>query len=115
MPYSLDLRERVVAAVENGMKKTQACKLFNIGRQTLYNWLELKKEQGRLTHKDGCQKGHSHAIKDLDAFRNYVDQHLDFTQEEMAQHYSVCKKTIGRAIKKIGYTRKKKSNLFRKK
>ena len=59
------------------------------------------------TFKNGYQKGHSHAIKDLETFPDYVEQYLDFTQDEMTQHYQVCKKTIRRAIKKIVYTRKK--------
>ena len=109
MTYSLDLRERAVAAVQRGMQKTSVCKLFNIGRQTLYSWLDLEKEQGHLAAKTGFQKGHSHGIKDLDKFREFVDLHPDYTQEEIAQHYSVGSSTIGRAMVKIGYSRKKRA------
>lgn len=109
MTYSLDLRERAVAAVQRGMQKTSVCKLFNICRQTLYSWLDLEKEQGHLAAKTGFQKGHSHGIKDLDKFREFVDLHPDYTQEEIAQHYSVGSSTIGRAMVKIGYSRKKRA------
>lgn len=109
MPYSLDLRGCAVAAVHRGMPKTKVCKLFNICRQTLYSWLDLEKEQGHLAAKTGFQKGHSHGIKDLDAFREFVDLHPDYTQAEMAEHYSVGSSTIGRAMVKIGYSRKKRT------
>ena len=109
MPYSLDLRKRAVAAVHSGMKKTKVCELFNICRQTLYSWLSLEKAQGHLAPQTGFQKGHSHGIKDLDKFREFVDLHPDYTQEEMAEHYAVGSSTIGRAMEKIGYSRKKRA------
>jgi transposase len=111
MPYSLDLRERAVAAVHSGIQKTKVCELFNICRQTLYSWLALEKEQGHLSPQTGFQKGHSHGIKDLDKFREFVDLHADYTQEEMAEHYAVGSSTIGRAMEKIGYSRKKRVKL----
>lgn len=111
MPYSLDLRKRVVASVHNGMKKAHVCKLFNICKYTLYSWLALEEREGHLNPQTGFQKGHSHGIKDLEAFRDYVDLHPDYTQEEMAKHYGVGSSTIGRAMKKIGYTRKKRVKL----
>ncbi|MCS7225552.1 MAG: transposase, partial [Gloeomargarita sp. SKYB31] len=39
MCYSLDLREKVMAFIENGHSITQAAKVFNIGRATIYRWL----------------------------------------------------------------------------
>jgi transposase len=116
MPYSLDLRKRVVDAIHNGMQKKKASRLYNVSRQTIYDWLALEKREGHLNPQVGFQKGHSHGIKDLEAFREYVDLHPDYTQEEMAKNYNVGSSTIGRAMKKIGYSSKKKeSNLLRKK
>jgi predicted DNA-binding protein (UPF0251 family) len=37
-----------------------------------------------------------------------VDDHPDQTQEEMAAAFQVSRATIGRALKKIGYSRKKR-------
>ena len=92
-----------------GLQRKKVCKLFNICRQTLYSWLALEKEQGHLAPQTGFQKGHNHGIKDLDKFREFVDLHPDYTQEEMAEHYSVGSSTIGRAMVKIGYSRKKRA------
>jgi transposase len=51
---------------------------------------------------------HSHGIKDLDQFREFVNNHPDYTQEEMAKHFSVGSSTISRTLIKIGYSRKKR-------
>lgn len=114
MPYSVDLRERAVKAVHEGMTKTTVCKIFTIARQTLYSWLSLEKSQGDLKPQTGFQKGHSHGIKNLDEFREFVKLHADYTQEEMAKNYNVGSSTIGRAMKKIGYSRKKRVLLTQK-
>lgn len=112
MPYSLDLRRRVVLAVHGGMKKTEVCRLFLICRYTLYSWLALEKTGGNLEPQTGFQKGHGHGIKDLEQFKEFVNLHPDYTQEEMGQHYGVSRSTIGRYLKKIDYSRKKKPNLL---
>ena len=112
MAYSLDLRTRVVTAVRAGMKKEKACQLYTVCKQTIGNWFALEKEQGHLSPKSGYQKGHSHGIKDLEAFHRYVDAHPDYTQEEMSVHFLVGSSTIGRALKKIGYSRKKRIKLI---
>ncbi|MFT4058522.1 MAG: IS630 transposase-related protein [Legionella sp.] len=111
MPYSLDLRRRVVSAVHGGMKKTEVYKLFSICKYTLYSWLELERTTGNLEPHTGFQKGHSHGIKDVEEFKEFVDAHPDYTQKEMGQHYGVGKSTIGRCLKKIGYSRKKRAKL----
>ena len=38
MPYSLDLRQKVINYVENGGRVTEATKVFGIGRSTIYRW-----------------------------------------------------------------------------
>lgn len=111
MPYSLDLRKRVVAAAHSGMKKKAICEVYQICRQTLYNWLDLEESQGHLSPKIGFQNGHSHGIKDLEVFRRYVDAHADHTQEELADYFSVGSSTISRTLKKIEYSRKKRAKL----
>ena len=114
MPYSLDLRKRAVSAVRAGMKKVTACEVFSICKQTLYNWLKLAEKDSDLRPITGFQKGHSHGIKDLDGFREFVNNHSDYTQEEMAKHFSVGSSTISRTLIKIGYSRKKRAKRIQK-
>ena len=39
MPYSLDLRQKVVNFVENGGKITDAAHIFEVGIASIYRWL----------------------------------------------------------------------------
>ena len=55
MPYSLDLRQKVINFVENGGTTTKAAHTFGIGRASIYRWLShlvakillLFREQGK--------------------------------------------------------------------
>ena len=57
-PYSTDLREKLYAQLDSGMSITNASKIFRINRQTIYNWVSIKEETGKLEAKSGYQKGH---------------------------------------------------------
>ncbi len=39
-PYSLDLRKRVVAAIEGGISRNQAAKQFGVAISTAINWMK---------------------------------------------------------------------------
>jgi transposase len=115
MPYSMDLRIRVVDAIRLGMTRTKASAIYKVCRKTIYIWLRLEERTGSLEPQTGYQKGHSHGITDHHVFKQFVDAHPDYTQEEIAQHFSVGSSTVSRTLEKIGYSRKKESNLRRKK
>ncbi len=39
MPYSVDLRSKVVSYVRGGGSKVEAAKIFSISRPVIYSWL----------------------------------------------------------------------------
>src|SRR5260370_15106145 len=47
-PYSMDLRERVVSAIEGGASTRQAAERFAIGIATAGIWARLKRATGEL-------------------------------------------------------------------
>lgn len=48
-PYSIDLRERAVAAVEQeGMSRRQAAARFGVGISTVINWVRRARETGSV-------------------------------------------------------------------
>jgi transposase len=55
-PYSMDLRERVVAAVAGGMSRNRAAKQFGIGVSTAINWVKRLGETGSVA--PGKMGGH---------------------------------------------------------
>ena len=46
--YSLDLRTKAVAAFDNGERKTQVCRMFDISRNTLDLWLKRRSDTNSL-------------------------------------------------------------------
>ena len=43
MPYSLELRQKVINFVENGGMLTEVAHIFGIGRASIYRWLSRPK------------------------------------------------------------------------
>ena len=69
MLYSVDLRKKVMLALKSQKSKIEVCNMFNICRQTLYNWIKLEAKQGNLLPLTGFQKGHPPAIKNDHDFK----------------------------------------------
>lgn len=110
-PYSNDLREKVIDAIElDGRKKCEVSEMFNISRNTIDLWLKRKAETGEVKPKPNKPRGNNHRITDWQKFREFADIHGGKTQEQMAQLWvgEISSRTISRALRKIGFTRKKK-------
>ncbi|YBW37984.1 transposase [Nitrobacter sp. TKz-YC01] len=55
-PYSLDLRKRVVAAIEGGMSRNRAAKQFGVAISTAIGWMRRVEETGSV--EPGQMGGH---------------------------------------------------------
>ena len=58
--YSLDLREKAIAALEAGHSKAAVSQLMGIGTTTLTDWHNRYRTSGEVAAKQGYQRGHSH-------------------------------------------------------
>lgn len=83
-PYSMDLRERVIGAIESGMSTRQAAARFDIGVATAGEWARLKRSKGDVCPaRQGKPKGsvldpHAEFIFGL------IEEIPDVTLEEIA-------------------------------
>ena len=50
-PYSEDLRERVVGAVDGGMSRRRAASVFGVGISTVVNWVRRWHDTGSVAAK----------------------------------------------------------------
>jgi transposase len=50
-PYSRDLRERVVWAVEGGLSRRRAASVFGVGIATVIGWVAIWRASGRVNAK----------------------------------------------------------------
>jgi transposase len=110
-PYSYDLRQKVLQAIElNGLKKSEASALFDISRNTINLWFQRKAETGDVQAKPRPTSHKGHKITDWEKFRTFVQEHGHKTQVEMAQLWDeeISSRTISRALHKLGLTRKKR-------
>jgi len=114
MIFSVDLRKRVVAAIDNGKHVDDVVETFDVSRRVIYNWLELRQETGSLEPKVGYQKGHSHKITDWNEFKKFAENNKQQTIKSMRIEWarinnkSISHSVMQRALKKIGFTSKKK-------
>jgi transposase len=110
-PYSYDLRQKVIQAINlDGLNKTEASLLFNISRNTIGLWLKRQAETGDFQAKPNQPPGNGHKIANWEKFREFALTNGDKTQVEMAKLWEgeISDRTISRALKKIGFTRKKR-------
>jgi len=112
-PYSEDLRKRAMDLIDNkGCTIQETTEALSISKATLYLWRKQRREKGTLAPEKNWRKGHSHKIKDLNAFKKFVDQHQGCTAQEMANQLgNISLKTVCKYLKRMGYTRKKNSRL----
>ncbi len=114
MPLSVDLRRRVLEVIDEGMTIKEAAASFKVCQRAVCNWLKLRKETGSLEPKIGYQKGHSHKIKDWDLFKEFIQKYQGLTSPyliiewEKLTQVKMSESVMLRALKKIGYSFKKK-------
>lgn len=110
-PYSYDLRQKVIQAIKlDGLKIIEASIMFNISRSTISLWLKRQAKTADFKALPHKPPGNGHKITDWVKFREFAHTHGDKTQVEMAQLWEgeISSRTISRALKKIGLTRKKR-------
>ena len=114
--YSEDLRVLALDWLNSGRSISQVSRGLKISRPTLYRWIKQVEKTGSTAPQKSVPPPQASKIKDLDRFEEFIERNADKTQKELAQLWGgVSHHTISRALKKLGYTRKKNGRLSRKK
>ena len=108
--YSLDLREKVIAFINQGGSKRQASKIFGVGEDTIYRWIRREK-QGKLAPKKRVKYPQK---VDCEELLCYVKEPPDHTLKEIAIALKLGIKTVWKWLKRLNITRKKDDPLSRK-
>jgi transposase len=111
--YSVDLRERIVAAVRRGMSKAQAARTFGVGATSVKRYVKLAEQgkplsPGKAPGKKGKLHGSGMKLleEDLHARPTVTyEKRADLLCELLG--IRVSKATICRMVRCLGYTRKK--------
>lgn len=113
-PYSLDLRERIVAAVEAGRPKSVVARGLQVGRATVDRYVRLRRAGGDLRPKTSPGGPRLIGPDQHAALTAQVEATPDATLAEHStvweatQGVRVSRDTMRRAIARRGWRRKKR-------
>ncbi len=113
--YSLDLRERVVRALNQGRTYSEVAHLFGLSRTTVGRYRRLHREQGHLRAQSPPGRPRQIAPADHPALLEQLTTYPDATLEEHCQRWQqshgvlITPSTMCRAIQRLGWSYKKES------
>lgn len=113
--YSQDLRERVIRAVDQGASQKEAARIFGVSEPTIKRYLKRRSETGSLAPKTIPGRPKRKIGPLLEGLRPQLEAHPDATLQEHCRLWEagtgarVSSSTMGRAIQRLQWTRKKKS------
>lgn len=113
--YSLDLRERVIKSYAQGQSKSAIARTFMVSLSSVKRYIQRYEAQGhvRPTVQRRMQGKLSQRL--LKRLERQVATYPDYTLAQHAevwqvkQHMLVSESTLSRAIRRMGWTRKKKT------
>jgi transposase len=111
-PFSLDLRERVAAAVDEGaMSQREIARTFRVSLSFVSRLLKRRRERGTISPAPhGGGPSPVLGVADRLRLRRLVAERNDATLEELRDRggFTCSLTTIWRALRRMGLTRKKK-------
>jgi len=109
--YSVDLRQRIVEAYENGEgTQKEIAQLFGVS----LSWFESLLRQWRQTGSVGGGRQAKFTGKKLERLKTLVEKNPDATLEELLRKSRVRGSimSVFRALKRLGITRKKSRSIM---
>ena len=110
----MDLRERVLAAIDRGMQRSEVVSTFDVSLASLKRWLASRRDTGDFKPRPPSGGPEASFTPALDEeLRTQVAAFPDATLPEHAERWnaahssSISQWTIGRAIRRLGLSRKK--------
>jgi len=105
MGYSEDLRQRVVAYLEEGHTLGKTQKVFNVGISSMRRW---RKQQAELGHLENKPLKRKHKKIDPEKLNAYIEAHPDAYLREIAEVFSCTEEAVRQALERLKITRKKR-------
>ena len=110
--YSMDLRERILAACDGGMKTKEASEKFSVSPAFVRRLKQRRRETGEIEPRRGKPGRKPKLVEKQQQLQELVKEQPDATLEELRDRIDekVCLSTIWRTLKKMGITLKKSSS-----
>ena len=112
----MDLRERVLGAVDRGTPREEIVRTLGVSQPTLRRYLRSRRETGSVAPKPPPKRPFSigQSVEQRRALWKQLEEHYDATLEkhcllwESKQALKVSISTMSRAIRRLGWTLKKR-------
>ena len=111
--YSVDLRQRVVAAVDAGTPRAAVARTFQVSPATIKRYLKQRREAGHLAPRTSPGRPPGIPADRLAALEAQLAAHPDATLAQHCQHgqaawgQPISGAAMRRAIKRLDWTRKR--------
>ena len=107
--YSMDLRTRVLADVDDGMKPAEVAQKYRVSRSWVYKILHFRRTTGSCAARQPRRSRTTKLDDVLPAIEAAVRQKPDATLRELREmlNLSVGLSTLWRALKRLQFTFKK--------
>jgi transposase len=112
--YSLDLRQRALAALARGMARHEVVVTFGVSLATLKRWLRLQRTAASLTPKTAPGRRRAIPVEQQAALWAQLEAYPDTTLAQHTQRWNATHgvarsyRPLGRAIQRLGWTRTKR-------
>jgi transposase len=113
-PLSLDLRERLISAVDDGMTRRAAAERFGVAASTAIKWVDRWRRTGDIRPRPQGGDYRSHRIEaHAGEILGLIEETPDITLAEIAAHLDethglkVAQSTVWRLLDRHGLTVKK--------
>jgi transposase len=113
--YSVDLRQRVLAALDRGMSRAEAVTTFAVSLATIKRW--VARQRAGLSLAPGRSSGRSLALGDAELLSLLtqleatpdatLDRHLECWNAQHPER-TISRATLDRAIRRLDWSRKKR-------
>ncbi len=113
--YSVDLRERLLRAIDAGLSQAEASRLFGVGTSTITRWRQQRRDTGHVAPKPRAGRPPRIGPAEAAGLRRQVAQQPDATLAAHCAHWAAGQgvhlsvATMSRAIRRLGITLKKSS------
>ena len=94
----------MVSYIDEGHTQEEAARHFKLNPDTVGRWIKLRNTTGSLKPIPVPRSPHKLQLKPLE---EYVKKHPDAFLREIAEHFGCGKDAVARALKKLGFKRKK--------
>jgi transposase len=108
-PYSVDLRERLLGALDAGLSQAEAARLFGVGTATIARWRRRQRERGTLAPRPRPGRLRRIGPRHRAALTAQVQGHPEATlaehgaRWEAARGVRLSEATMSRVLARLGW------------